>query len=102
MWLRLVPTRTAIVLVLAGAAGTLAALLSGTAIVWVGAAAGSWVLALLLAMAVDAVISRRAWRASSVRLTRQLPAAFALGAADQVVLLLDAAGGRAWQCRRHR
>lgn len=101
MWLRLVPTRTAIVLVLAGAAGTLAALLSGTAIVWVGAAAGSWVLALLLAMAVDAVISRRAWRASSVRLTRQVPAAFALGAADQVVLLLDAAGGRAWQCRLH-
>lgn len=100
MRLRLVPTRTAIVLLVAGAAGAFVALLSGIAIVRVGTVAGSWLLALLLVTAVDAVVSHRAWRGSSLRLTRQLPAAFALGTPHQVVLMLDGApSGRAWQCR---
>jgi uncharacterized protein (DUF58 family) len=100
MGLRLVPTRTAIVWLVAGAAGAFVALLFGTAIGRVGTFAGLWLLALLLGTAVDAVISHRAWRGSSLRLTRQLPAAFALGAPHQVGLMLDAASsGRAWQCR---
>jgi len=97
--LPLVPTRTAIVLLLAGAAGALVALLLGVAVALAGAAAASWLLALVIVMAADAVISRRAWRRSSIRLTRQLPAAFAIGAPSSVALLLDAAAGRTWRCR---
>jgi uncharacterized protein (DUF58 family) len=99
MWLRLVPTRTAILLLLAGAAGALIALLLGIPIVLVGTAAGSWLLALLLTMAVDAVRSRGAWHRSSIRLTRQLPAAFAIGTPGSVALMLDSAASRAWRCR---
>ena len=99
MWLRLVPTRTAIALLLAGAAGALIALLLGMRIGLVGIVASLWLLALLLAIAVDGVISRHAWLRSSIRLTRQLPAAFAIGAPSQIVLMLDAGGGRAWRCR---
>ena len=99
MWLQLVPTRTAIVLLLAGAVGALVALLFGMPIVPAGLAAGLWLLALLLTMAVDIVISRRAWHGSSIRLTRQLPAAFAVGAPSSVALMLDAAAGRSWRCR---
>jgi len=99
MRLPLVPTRTAIVLLLAGAALALVALLLGVAVVLAGAAAGSWLLALLIVMAGDAVMSRRAWRRSSIRLTRQLPAAFAIGAPSSVALLLEVAPGRTWRCR---
>lgn len=99
MWPRLVPTRTAIVLLLAGAAGALVALLLGMTIALAGIVAGSWLLVLLVVIAVDVVISRRAWRGSSIRLTRQLPAAFAVGVPNQVILQLDAAAGRTWQCR---
>jgi len=95
----LVPTRTTIVWLLAGAAGALLALLLGIPIVLVGGAAALWLLALLIAMAADALISRRAWRASSVQLTRQLPAAFAIGVPSSVTVLLQAAGTRTWQCR---
>lgn len=99
MWLRLVPTRTAIVLLLAGAAGMAVALLFGLSIVPAGIVAGSWLAATLAVVAVDAVISRRAWQRSSIRLTRQLPAAFAVGAPGTVALMLDVAAGRHWRCR---
>jgi uncharacterized protein (DUF58 family) len=99
MWLRLVPTRTVIGLLLAGAGAVLVALLLGMPIARAGALAGAWLLALLLVMAADAVLSRRAWHGSSIRLTRELPAAFAVGVPNRVVLRLDAAAGRSWQCR---
>jgi uncharacterized protein (DUF58 family) len=98
MSLRLVPTRTAIVLLIAGAAGALVALLLGISSVQVGTVAGAWLVVVLLAMAIDAVISHRAWQQSSIRLTRQLPAAFAIGAPARVGLTLDSAAHRAWQC----
>jgi uncharacterized protein (DUF58 family) len=99
MWPRLVPTRTAILLLVVGAACACAALLLGVAMAVVGAIAGLWALGLLVAIVVDVVISRRAWRKSSIRLTRQLPAAFAVGAPNRIVLLLDAAEGSDWECR---
>jgi uncharacterized protein (DUF58 family) len=99
MRLPVVPTRMAIVLLLAGAVGALIALLLGVASMLVGSAAAVWLLALVTVMAGDALISRRAWHRSSIRLSRQLPAAFAIGAPSSVALILDAAGGRAWQCR---
>jgi uncharacterized protein (DUF58 family) len=99
MWLRLVPTRTAIVLLLACAVGALVALLFGVATGLVGTVAALCLLTLLMVVVVDGVISRRAWRRSFIRLTRRLPAAFAIGVPNQVVLLLDAAAGRAWRCR---
>jgi uncharacterized protein (DUF58 family) len=99
MRLPLVPTRTAIFLLLAGAAGALVALLLGVTVLLAGSVAASWGLALIIVMAFDALISRRAWRRSSIRLARQLPAAFAIGAPSSVALMLDATGGRSWQCR---
>lgn len=99
MWPPVVPTRTAILLLLIGAAGACVALLLGLTIALVGAIASLWLVVLLLVIAIDGVISRRAWRRSSMRLTRQLPAAFAVGAASRVALLLDSAAGRPWHCR---
>jgi len=99
MGLSVVPTRTTIVLLLAGAGGALLALLLGVAAGLVGSAAALWFLVLVIMMAADAVISRLGWRSSSIRLTRQLPAAFAIGAPSSVALTLDGTGGRTWQCR---
>lgn len=99
MRLPLVPTRTAIVLLLAGAAGAFVALAFGLAIGLTGIIAAAWLLALFVAIAADGVISRRAWRRSSIRLTRQLPAAFAIGVPNRIVLELDVADGNGWQCR---
>lgn len=98
MRLPLVPTRAAIGLQLAGAAGVLAALLLGLGVVPVASAAALWQLALLGVMAGDAIVSRRAWRRSSVRLTRQLPGAFAIGAPSSIRLVLEAAAGSSWRC----
>jgi uncharacterized protein (DUF58 family) len=97
--MRLVPTRTPIVLLLAAAAGALIALLLGAGIPLVAGAAASVLLALVVAIAADALVSRAMWRRSAVRLTRRVPAAFALGVPSSVTLLLDAEGGRGWRMR---
>src|SRR5262249_60808582 len=99
MGLSVVPTRKTIVLLLAGAGGALLALLLGVAAGLVGSAAALWFLVLVIMMAADAVISRLGWRSSSIRLTLQLPAAFAIGAPCSVALILDGTGCRTWHYR---
>ena len=99
MWLRLVPTRAAITLLLAGSVGACVALLFGVATVRVSTSAGLWLLAVLLVIAGDAARSRRAWRRSSISLSRRLPAAFAVGVPSSVALLLDAKARHVWRCR---
>lgn len=94
-----VPTPTGIALLLAGAAGALLALLLGVPGARVAGAATCGLLLFGLLMAGDALLSRRAWRRSSIRLTRQLPAAFAIGVPSSVALRLESAGTRSWQCR---
>jgi uncharacterized protein (DUF58 family) len=99
MRLRVVPTATAIALLLASAAMALVALLLGARLALVGSAAAGWLLALLLILMIDALLSRRAWRSAEIQLTRHLPAAFAIGVPSNIVLRIDVRGNRTWQCR---
>jgi uncharacterized protein (DUF58 family) len=55
-------------------------------------------LALLAAADADYVLSRRRWRASNVRYTRRLPAAFAIGVERPVHALLEHDGDYDWKC----
>jgi len=56
------------------------------------------VLVLLAAIDADYVLSRRRWRASNVRFTRRLPAAFAIGVERPVRVLLEHDGDYEWKC----
>ena len=60
----------------------------------------AWAVAMVLAtaMAADVVLSRRAWRASTPRLTRRLPPAFAIGVSRTIHLVLDNPGSVSWSC----
>ena len=63
----------------------------------------AWVFLALLcaALVFDAWTSKRAWRNTPARLTRKLPAAFAIGARRDVTLQLELAGTRGWRCEVH-
>src|SRR2546430_10378684 len=79
MSLRAIPGRTAIIALAVISAAVLLALLMGMAVraaSWLAMAA---VAALLLAAICDYASSLRAWRGASVKMTRHLPAAFAIG-----------------------
>jgi uncharacterized protein (DUF58 family) len=55
--------------------------------------------ALLLAVAgLDYELTRRAWRAANVRMTRRLPPAFAIGVDRSVRMRFEQGGRRAWTC----
>ena len=98
MALGVMPGRTAIVALAATTIVVLALLLIGMP---VGAAARITAAALLALSALSAwdwFASRRAWRRSSARLTRALPAAFAIGVKRVVPVAIDIAGTDAWQC----
>ena len=57
--------------------------------------------AIVTAALLDYVWSRRAWRNGSPRLTRRLPAAFALGVRREIPLALEIGGHRTWTCGLH-
>jgi uncharacterized protein (DUF58 family) len=63
---------------------------------------GRATLAMLTGLAViagwDFASTRRAWRLASPRMTRRLPAAFAIAAQRDVELAIEAEGSREWQC----
>jgi uncharacterized protein (DUF58 family) len=99
--MRVMPGRTAIAGLGALGAGALLALLAG-----VPAAAASRVTiaafaALAAAAAADYLLSRRAWRRAAPRLTRQLPAAFAIGVKRPVQVAIEAQGAQRWRCDLH-
>jgi uncharacterized protein (DUF58 family) len=101
MPVRVIPGRTAMVALAAIATAVLVALVIGMAVSvasWVTAAA---LAALVLAAAWDYVSSRQAWRRASVSMTRQLPAAFAIGVKRPVHLTIEMEGTTAWRCELH-
>src|SRR6202043_2753488 len=95
--MRLIPAKKLLLALAAGAAAALLALLAGTGIWVVASLSAAWLLVLADSTSVDYVISRRAWQDSVVRMTRGLPAAFALGARRPVSLSFEVAGPYDWQ-----
>src|SRR5919197_1770185 len=98
MSLPVVPTRAAIVVLAASAVAILLGLLIGLALSLAARLAVIVLVALLVAAIWDYAASVRAWRRSSPRMTRRLPAAFAIGAKRIVQLAIDSEGTGAWHC----
>ncbi|HEX7238512.1 MAG TPA: DUF58 domain-containing protein [Gammaproteobacteria bacterium] len=92
------PSRQSLCLLGAIGAAALAALLGGIDLQLVSLATLVAVLALLAAVGADYAVSRRRWRASNVRFTRRLPAAFAIGVERPVRALLEHDGDCDWKC----
>jgi uncharacterized protein (DUF58 family) len=96
--MRAAPSRKLLWLLAAIGVAALAALLGGAARPFVSLATLVAVLVLLAAADADYVLSRRRWRESNVRFTRQLPAAFAIGVERAVRVSLEQEGPREWAC----
>lgn len=62
-----------------------------------GSFAAALLAALLVAGALDYVLTCRAWRAAAPRPTRRMPDAFAIGVERRVTLELEFAGARHWR-----
>jgi uncharacterized protein (DUF58 family) len=95
---RLVPGNAAIIALAAGAAAVLIVLLAGGSPTLGVVLAATWVGALTIIAAIDYGVTRRDWKASSPRLERTLPPAFALGVRKVIHLSISLGGGRAWRC----
>jgi uncharacterized protein (DUF58 family) len=100
MRVRLIPGRPALIALGAAAAVMLSALLLGLSATIAAWTAVGIVLTLLVVAACDYVLSIRAWRRSPPRLTRRLPAAFAIGIKRPVHLTI-AVEGSSWTCALH-
>jgi uncharacterized protein (DUF58 family) len=98
MSMNVLPGRRAIVLLGGIAAVVLAALLAGVPLPVANWATVVAVAALAGAAALDYLASAAAWRRAGVRMTRRLPAAFAVGVRATVRLSLEADGSHRWQC----
>lgn len=99
MSIRIIPGTRAIAATATIAAATLLALLLGASVVlatWIAAAA---VAALFVVAGFDYTTSVNAWRASAPRMTRHLPAAFAIGVKRPVRLTIESDGLSECQCR---
>lgn len=77
---------------------SLVALLVGTPLRYVAWIVGVLVFGLAAGTVVDYMLFRRLWSAANVRLTRRLPAAFAISVARDVRVTLEHDGDRDWQC----
>ncbi len=95
--MRVIPGKRLPAALAAAAAGALAALVAGAPVPAVTAVAATWVALLLAAAAADYALSRRAWRGARVRMTRQLPHAFAIGQRRALKLVIDVEGARTWR-----
>ena len=94
----LLPARSAIVTVGAGAVAALGALLLGVPPLVAGRAALVTLGALAIVGGADYVASRRAWRGGSPRMIRRLPAAFAIGVRRPVEVAIEVEGPTRWHC----
>ena len=92
------PSPFSLRLLAAGVLSVLLMLIAGVTVSIAGWIAWTMSVMLALAMGADAVISRRAWRASTPRMTRRLPAAFAIGVNRSVRLVFDNPGPLRWSC----
>jgi uncharacterized protein (DUF58 family) len=99
--LSIIPGRTAIVALGAMSAAVLAALLIGVSVTLASFLGAAALLAVVILAIGDYTASIRAWRKTSVTMTRRLPAAFAIGARRSVQVAIDNAGTHAWRCALH-
>jgi uncharacterized protein (DUF58 family) len=97
--LRVIPGRITLVLVGIGTVAALAALVAGVRLNFVAQMTGVATLFLLWLAIADYLVTRRAWRESSVRMIRRLPPAFAVGVQKPVTVEVEAQGAFAWACR---
>src|SRR5712671_1781914 len=97
--MRLVPGKRVLLALAAGAAAALIALLAGAGVWTVAPFSAACLLLLAAVTSADYIISRRAWQQSLVGMTRELPAAFALGARRSVSLNFEVAGPYSWRGR---
>jgi len=96
--LPVLPGRSALATVAAGASAALVALLLSVPAAAAGLAALLMLAALLVLATLDYVSSRRAWRHGQPRMTRRLPAAFAIGVRRPVELAVEVDGSARWTC----
>jgi uncharacterized protein (DUF58 family) len=97
MRLRVIPGRTAVLALAGTSIGLLLTLLMGMPVTVIGRVSVGFLLALLVAAIWDYTASLHAWRQSPPTMTRQLPAAFAIGARQSVHLAIVTAGAEAWR-----
>ena len=83
MRLRLVPGKTALTALAAATAAVLVVLIVGASVAHAAWLASAYTMALLAAGGVDYVVTRRSWQRASPQVSRQLPAALAIGVAPQ-------------------
>ena len=95
---RVVPGRWVLVLLALGALPALLALVLGANLITVARYTAAWVVLLLMTAALDFLYSRSLWRLAAVRMTRHLPAAFAIGVPAVVRLQIDNQSQLDWQC----
>ena len=97
MRLRLVPGKTALTALAAATAGVLVVLIVGASVAHAVWLASACTMALLAAGGVDYVVTRRSWQSASPQVSRQLPAALAIGVKSTVTLTIDVGGASAWR-----
>jgi len=83
------------------AAGALIALLTGVPAPLASRVTIAAFAAFAAAGLADYLLSRRAWRRAAPSMTRQLPAAFAIGVKRPVQVAIDAQGAWVWRCDLH-
>ena len=98
---RLIPGRTGIHTLAAGATAMLVALLLGVSVTIATSIAIALLLGVVAITALDYALSLRAWRQSSPVMTRGLPAAFAIAVKRPVHLAIDIEGNTTWHCELH-
>ena len=99
MALRLIPAKTSIVAISAAMLSVFVALLLGLPMLSATILASGVIAGLAAVAAVDYSRSRRAWKDASPKLTRQLPAALALGVTKPIQVFIDTAGTESFKAR---
>jgi uncharacterized protein (DUF58 family) len=96
--MRVAPSRRLLWLVALAGVGALAMLLARVPQSLAASITAFVVVGLLLAAVGDYFASRARWRTANVRLTRQLPQAFAIGVERRVRVVLEQDDGADWDC----
>jgi uncharacterized protein (DUF58 family) len=96
--MRVIPSNRALWILTAGIACVLLMLIAGTTRATAGWLATAWALALLVAATIDYMLTRKAWRAATPRMSRRLPDALAIGVKSDILLSIQTAGGGDWRC----
>jgi uncharacterized protein (DUF58 family) len=98
MQIRVIPGRVSVVVLAGAGAAVLMALATGTPMATANAATVTCFASLVVAGLWDYTVSLRAWREASPKLTRRLPAAFALGTTKPVHIGITVEGSYAHHC----